>query len=220
MILAAIIALQATKPIELKLKVKAGDRYEYSTEVHLITGKPGEMMHAALQITERIIAATPEFVEISHYVHEVTVQSKGALASSASVFDGLKNTSFQSKQDLRGKSLDPDGMGGSAASASMELVYPAKPISPGARWDADLNINGKLIKVTYHFDGIEPLKGVDMYKLVRSIVPGQVIKDVDPTQIWVSPKDGRIFRSIGKFVVESEGTKFTFTHKVQRLEVK
>ncbi len=214
----AVAAAQKFTPVVLKLNLHAGDRFEYSTEVHMTTGKPGDMMHATLQISERVVASTASFVEISHFVQNTKVESRGALSGSASIFEGLKGTSYQSKQDLSGKPLEPQATTGAAAATSWDIILPTEPVGPGSRWTSDLTVNGKLIHVTYHFNGREMVRGKRAYKIVRTIQPGQDLVDVDPTQIWLSPTDGRIVRSVGKFTVDSAGPKFTFTHKVQRLD--
>lgn len=125
-------------PIQLRVQPEPNARNEYRMDLSLIAfeaAKPVGRTDARFTLAERALKIEPESVEFRRFLKPETVMGSGKAGEElAAVYRAIEPTVLPTIVDRRGKTLSIGRGPEATASGTIDVIFPAEPVSVGDTW--------------------------------------------------------------------------------------
>ena len=204
---------------DISLHAKPGDIYKIelslSSHYEIEAGEAsGPIQHEELKMDQ---LNSLECTEVSGETSTWKVKSESITASGTGSMQGqaarLKQTQGEVEMVIRDKQ---NRRTDKKPSNVFEPVFPNRPVSVGDQWRGEVVIQGAKAILTYRFEGIEMVDGIETAKISGSPQDSPGVKMTKPFRIWIESSTGWPIKGEGEFDVAAPGYRVVATIKLTR----
>lgn len=213
----------ATKPINLKLKAKAGDTYVLTFRVDTVFDLPGDSKGTPpsqestfVELDKKYVCKEASETKSTWVVTTVRVIADGTGQMKGQAFqivDAEKDRTETVERDAQNKVVSESRQN------PLEFIYPVGEINTGDAWRAEMNLQGNRLMILWKVEAFEKVDGKDAVHLRGELEGDRMFRLGQPLDIWVEAANGYPIKGNGQFLVSAEGgIKMKMDVKMSRLK--
>lgn len=219
MLVFASVAALATPADLTDLRVRAVPGQVFTYEMRVESSMPGGSFKARLFMEDRLLKQQGDIMFWKSDVQNVILETIGGFKEAEKSL--RENLDFDAvwERDIRFRTvaigIENFRMRAGKDEGTTDVVFPDKPVKPGAKWPGRFSIGGKTIPINYVFVGPGRIEGYPTHT-IEARFSDPTIEQIKPYRFHVGQDDGRVVLSSGAAKVQTRGMTVEVSFTMRR----
>lgn len=198
-----------TAPVELTdLRVRANPGEVFTYEMRVESSMAGGSFKARLFMEDRLLKQQGDVMFWKSDVQNVILETIGGFKEAEKSLRENLDVDAIWERDIRFRTvaiaIEDFRMRAGKDEGTTDVVFPDKPVKPGAKWPGRFSIGGKTIPIHYVFVGPGRIDGYPTHT-IEARFSDPTIEQIKPYRFHVGRDDGRVVLSSGAARVQTRG---------------